>query len=248
VSAPAGPKALAFAAFGARGTGKTAWVRQLLQQLNPARLIVWDYKHDPSLRDVGTPYTDLASLILAMKAPRFQLRYLVDHDLDVHQQFEIFCRAAYQAGNLAMFVDELPEVTAANRAPPAWKKCVNVGRDYVVNGERKALTIIGAGQRPAECDKTFIANCDVIHSGRLGDVAEARKWARSWGCDPHYLANMPDLSWIERRADQAQVLHGQLSFSNSKRPAAAREVKKPLPKTRAPKGAHRAGRLRAAGS
>jgi hypothetical protein len=222
-------KALALAAFGARGTGKTAWVRQQLQQMAPARLLVWDFKHDPSLRDVGKPFTDLAAMINAMAAPRFQLRYLVNHDLDKHALFELFCKAAYCAGNLTMFVDELPEVTAANRAPPAWRKCVNVGRDYVLNGERKCLAIIGAGQRPAECDKTFIANCDVIHSGRLGDVAEARKYAASWGCDPAELANMPDLAWIERRAETPGVIHGTLIFGNTKAPPRPREVKKNLP-------------------
>lgn len=241
-------KALAMAAFGARGTGKTAWVKQQLQAMAPTRLIVWDYKHDPSLRDVGQPVTDLGQLLRAMAAPSFRLRYLVDHNLDVHEQFALFCEAAYQAGNLVMFVDELPEVTAANRAPPAWKKCVNVGRDYVVNGERKCLTIIGAGQRPAECDKTFIANCDVIHSGRLGDVGEAKKYAASWGCDPTVLANMPDLHWVERRAESPGIIHGTLSFGNTKPPPKAREVKKPIARARPPKGAKRAGGLRAPSS
>lgn len=240
-------KALAIAAFGARGTGKTAWVKQQLQLMAPRRLIVWDYKHDPSLRDVGKPFTDLGEFIRAMQAPTFQLRYLVNHDKPIHDykppgsrekkpgQWSLFCMAAYEAGNLTMFPDELGEVTRSNGGSPAWKKCVNVGRDYVVNGERKCLTIIGANQRPAEVDKTFIANCDVIHSGRLGDVAEARKYGASWGVDPVTLANMPDLAWVERRADTPGVIHGTLSFGNTKAPPRPKEVKKVTSTARAPK-------------
>jgi hypothetical protein len=246
-------KALAIVAFGARGTGKTAWVKQQLRQMAPSRLIVWDYKHDPSLKDLGKPYTDLAQFIAAMSAPTFQLRYLVNHDLPVHDfkhpvtkrktpgQFSLFCMAAFEAGNLTMFPDELGEVTRSNGGPPAWKKCVNVGRDYEIKGIRKALTIIGANQRPAEVDKTFISNCDIIHSGRLGDVAEARKYAASWGCDPVELANMADLTWIEVHRGTPGVIHGTLTFGNTKAPPRAKEVKKSAPAKRASKGPARRG-------
>ncbi|WP_137860562.1 hypothetical protein [Variovorax sp. 3P27G3] len=215
-------KALAQAAFGARGTGKTAWVKRQIAEARPRRLLVWDFKHDPSLRDgMGAPYTSLPELIRAMKAPGFQLRYLVDHSRDVHAQFELFCQAAYMAGDLLMFVDELPEVTKANKAPPAWRRCVNVGREYSHGGRIKTLSIMAAGQRPAECDKTFIANCDVIHTGRLGDVADAKRFARSWGVDPAELTNLPDLHWIEKRADTPGIVRGVLSFSGTKATATA---------------------------
>ncbi|MES2482977.1 MAG: hypothetical protein V4609_13340, partial [Pseudomonadota bacterium] len=58
-------KALVHAVFGARGTGKTAHIKQLIERAAPPRLIVWDFKHDPTLRDLGTPYTDLAAFVLA---------------------------------------------------------------------------------------------------------------------------------------------------------------------------------------
>lgn len=119
-----------------------------------------------------------------MKASAFSLRYLVAHQGDIHAQFDVFCKAAWQAGNVVMFVDELPEVTKANKAPPAWRRRVNVGRDYSgADGKRRWLSIIGAGQRPAECDKSFIANADVIHTGRLAHQTDARELAASLGCD-----------------------------------------------------------------
>lgn len=226
-------KALALAAFGARGTGKTAWVKQQIERMRMARLMVWDFKHDPSLADLGTAYTDLGAFIRACSGGRFAARYLVDHGKDMQAQFELFCLAAWAVGDLLMFVDELPEVTKANKAPPAWRRCVNVGREYREGGKVKRLSIIAAGQRPAECDKSFIANCDVVHTGRLGDFADAQKMARSMGVDQQELMNLPDLHWIEKRADAPGVTRGVLSFAK-KQPVAAKKVTPKPPRAKAP--------------
>ena len=58
-------KPLIVAALGSRGTGKSAWVRQYLQKLKPARLAVWDLmqEHDWA----GPGHHDLGAAILAMK-------------------------------------------------------------------------------------------------------------------------------------------------------------------------------------
>lgn len=226
-------KALTVAAFGARGTGKSAWIKQLLIAQRPSRLIVWDFKHDPGLIGTGRAFSSLPEFIRAMKAPAFELRYLVAHQADIHAQFDVFCKAAFQAGNLVMFVDELPEVTKANKAPAAWRRCVNVGRDYTgADGKRRWLSIIGAGQRPAECDKSFIGNCDVIHVGRLAHQADAREMAQSLGCDFRQLLALPDLDWIERRAGDVSFSQGRLSFTknNSKKVAAPKRSLGTVPK------------------
>lgn len=217
---PQSSKALTIAAFGARGTGKTAWVKQQIKAARPPRLMVWDFKNDPSLEGIGKPYRDIGAFILSLKGKTFASRYLVNHGGDIQAQFNFFCLAAWQAGCLLMFVDELPEVTKANRAPPAWRRCVNVGRDYQEGGARKWLSIIGAGQRPAECDKSFISNADVIHTGRLANTSDARELAQSLGCDFRDLLALPDLHWIERRAGQIEPARGVLKFSNTKKQSA----------------------------
>jgi hypothetical protein len=220
-------KALAYAIFGARGTGKGAGSRQLIDRvIKPPRLMVFDFKNDPgpSMEGVGVPVHSLADLARAAQAPRFRLRYMVRHDghLSPVDQFEGFCAIAWQAGNLLMWPDELAEVTKANRAPPTWRRCVNVGRDYSVGGVRKWLSILGTSQRPAEVDKSFIANCDVIRTGRLGYLSDAKELAAGWGCDPRELMHLPDLSWIEKRADKAELTRGVLTFSNAQ-PAPAKK-------------------------
>lgn len=212
-------KPLTLAVFGARGTGKTAWIKQRLARDKPPRLIVWDFKNDPSLEGMGQAFASLPAFIAAMKAPRFALRYLVDHTKDIQAQFNLFCLAAFEAGCLVMFVDELPEVTKSNKAPAAWRRCVNVGRDYRgPKGDRKWLAIIGAGQRPAECDKSFISNADVIHTGRLSHSGDARDLAQSLGCDFRALMALPDLHWVEKDAASVAFTTGILKFSGAAKP------------------------------
>lgn len=214
---PPKPKALTLAVFGARGTGKTVWVKQQIEALKPPRLLIWDFKHDPALQATGKGFTSLPALIVAAKGNAFNLRYLVDHGGDIHAQFDLFCQCAWLAGNLTMFVDELPEVTKANKAPPSWRRCVNVGRLYRgADGQEKSLAIIGAGQRPAECDKSFISNADVIHTGRLSHLGDAKDLAQSIGCEYRLLMTLPDLHYVERRAGDMDYLQGVLSFGNKK--------------------------------
>lgn len=214
----ASPKALTIAAFGARGTGKTVWVRQTIAAAKPARLLVWDFKHDPGLEGLGLPVATLPELVRACKAPRFALRYLVNHGADIHRQFDIFCQAAWLAGNVLVFVDELPEVTKANKAPAAWRRIVNIGREYRgADGGLRHISIIGAGQRPAECDKSFISNCDLIHTGRLSHAADARAIAEFMGCDFANLMRLEDLEWFERQAGEQAARRGKIIFSKAKK-------------------------------
>ncbi len=172
--------------------------------------MVWDYKRDSDLADVGQGFEDWPSFVAACKARRFVARYRVSPDHDPHQQFDAFCALAWREGNLTLFVDELAEVTKANKAPPIWRKVVNVGRNY--DDGRKHLNIIAASQRPSEVDKSFLSNCDTVHCGRMGYASDAKLFAGMWGISPAELANLPDLAWIEKRADTPGVTRGILTF------------------------------------
>lgn len=224
------PKALTYAVFGAKGTGKTAYIKQLIQQATPHRLAIFDPKGDPSLRDMGTAYTwdQRAAFARAMLAKSFAVRLIPDYGGDLVAQFEFFCACVWAAGNLWMFVDELPEVTKANKAPPGWRRCVNVGRLYTLHdGTESSLTIIGAGQRMAECDKSIISNADVIHTGRLANVADAKLMAQTLGVSPEDVLQLPDLHWIEKRATVIEAARGVLTFDNAKPPKAEKKTAPP---------------------
>lgn len=208
------PKALTVGAFGARGTGKTAWIVQYLEKLKPKRLLIWDYKDDPPIEHLGRAVYTLPELARLAQAPAFRLRYVVDHSgPSIHEQFERFCMVAWFAGNLDMYVAELPEVTKANKAPPTWRRCVNVGRSYRLGGLPKSLGILADGQRMAEIDKSFISNLDIVHSGRLNDLADAKRMANTLGVKYSEILALPDLHYIEKRADTPQATRGILKFT-----------------------------------
>lgn len=209
-------KPLMIGLFGARGTGKTVAAKRYLARTRPARLMVWDFKHDPMLLGMGREMRELPALIRAMAAPRWQLRYLVDHDRDIGAQFDAFCRAAWLAGDLTMCVDEVPEVTKPGRAPPAWKKLVNVGRNYTrSDGVVVGVSIIGVGQRAAEVDKSFLSNLDIVRAGRMGHEDDARALSNKIGCDWRDLMTLPDLEYFERAAGATAPERGRLSFGRA---------------------------------
>jgi hypothetical protein len=217
-------EAFRIAAFGATGTGKTAWILQVLERMKPTRLMVWDFKADSALAGLGQAYPVWADFVRACTQKRFVARYQVDWSRDVAEQFAAFCMLAWREGNLVMFVDELAEVTKAQKAPPIWRKCVNVGRSY--DDGKKSISILGASQRPAEVDKSFTGNADVVHVGRMGNLAEAKMFAAMWGIEASELINLPNLHWIEKQATSPAVTRGVLSFGNKKPPNANKNVTK----------------------
>lgn len=210
-------KPFRWAVFGATGTGKTAWIRQQLRAIKPRRLMVWDPKHDHTLADLGTPYTSWPDFVKACTGKAFQARYLMSHDHDPHEQFAAFCALAWREGNVVLFVDELAEVTQASRAPGAWRKIVNVGRSY--DNGKKSISIIGASQTPTEVDKSFIGNCDLIHTGRLGNASAAKLFAQQWGISAAEISGLAPLHWLEKRDTSAEVTRGVLKFSSRQQPA-----------------------------
>jgi hypothetical protein len=228
-------KPLTVGAFGAKGTGKTTWIVGRIRADNPPRLVTWDYKGDPLLRHLGREFFDLGDFIRAMKGPAFRLRFRPTHGALMHEQFAIFCRAVWIHGDLSMYVPELPEVTRANRAPEPWRTCVNVGREYTDReGRALHIAIYGDGQRQAECDKSFLNNLDVCHSGRMGHPADAKAVALKLGCDWRELMHLPDFHYIERRAGDMAPTYGTIA-KNGTAKINLRAGGKPLGKV--PKGA-----------
>lgn len=204
-------KPLTVGAFGAKGVGKSTWLLGEYRRAKPPRSLVWDYKGDPLLAGLGREFFDLPDMIRAMRGERFALRYRPTHDATLPDQFNYFCRAAWEHGSLAMLVPELPEVTSKRKVPQAWRTCVNVGREYTDRtGAAKALSIYADGQRVNECDNSFVNNLDVMHCGRLGTEADARFAAAKLGCDWRELLNLPDFAYIERRAGTMEPTRGTL--------------------------------------
>lgn len=198
-------KPLVIAVLGARGSGKSGWVKQLLEDDAPTRLIVWDPMREYNHLQLAT--SSLAELFDAMKAPAWQIAYQ-PNPARLELEFDLVCRAVKAARRCVLVAEELAFVTKPQKAPPAWRELCLMGR-HETHAE---ATLIGISQRPASIDKDFLSCCDVIHCGRLANAPDARAVAPYIGCDWRDLTQLPDLAWIERRAGQGGPTRGALSF------------------------------------
>lgn len=206
-------KPIRIGVFGATGTGKGVWIMQLLAAEKPARLMIFDVKHDEWLKGQFTDAHTPAALARATLAERFAVRYLVDHGQDIDAQFDFFCRVAWERSRLVMWVDELPEVTKANKAPAIWRKAVNIGRSYTTSTGRAGwLSIIGSGQRAAEVDKSFFSNVNLLHVGRLVYEPDAKAIGAHLGVDWREVVKLPNLAYIERAEGQIEPSRGNITL------------------------------------
>jgi hypothetical protein len=195
-------KAKVIAVFGARGTGKSAWIKKSREVSAAKRLIVWDYMHE--YQSIASPVSTLGEVLQAMRSKAWRVAYQVDHTKQ-DAAFEFLTSAARTVGNCTFLAEELAFVTKANKAPPAWRQATLLGR-------HSGMTIIGASQRPASVDKDFIACADIIHCGRLANEPDAKAVATFLGCDWRELINLPDLHYIELDVTKRETTRGVLKF------------------------------------
>ena len=195
------------AAVGARGHGKSAWVKQYLQRTRPRRLAVWDLKREYHA-DMVT--ADLGQAIRAMSSRTWSVAFHPDAGDDKRRaaQFDLWCRALMAAGRCTAVVEELAFVTRPSSAPPGWRALCLLGR-------HEGVAAIGTSQRPASIDKDFLGNCTLIHAARLPFEDDARTVARSLGVPFADLMALPALHWVERGEGDDQARRGVLTFRGS---------------------------------
>jgi hypothetical protein len=216
------------AAIGSTGSGKTAWVRQFLGRLKPARFAVFDIKREWSGRFGVPAVSDMRAFLRAVDKRAFAVAFVPSIDEKARQaQFDRFCLACIAAGNLTMLVEELPAVTSPSYAPGPWRHACLTGRDYTDGaGRPAALTIIGTAQRPALVDKQFFGNATLIHCGRLGYERDLKVMADELGVPEADIRGLADLEWIERDRLAGSVKRGKLAFG-AKGAGAAKRGRKP---------------------
>lgn len=141
--------------IGATGSGKGVSIREHLKAAKPKRLIVWDPLGEYS-QFCKIVTKSMPEAIAAMKHPAFTVAYMPSGDpKGFAGQFDLWCRAAFAAGNCTALVEELADVTKASHAPTSWRRLTTQGR-------HAGLKIIGASQRPAQVDKNFLGGCTYI--------------------------------------------------------------------------------------
>jgi hypothetical protein len=151
------------AVLGASGTGKSHYVKAAIAK--DRRLLVWDiedeYQHLPAL-----PLSELPRAYAGRRPCK--ARFICASDASARaREFDLFCRIAFACGNLRLIVEELRFVTTASRAPDGWAA-------ITLRGRKRGIKTIGTSQRPAQIDKDFLGNCNLIRCGAL-EYPEDRK-------------------------------------------------------------------------
>lgn len=160
--------------IGASGSGKGVSIGRRLAELKPHRLLIWDPRNEYGKH--APQYGTLPELVGAFKnagpAGKVRARYVPHPDADMGEAFGLVCNLAFAAGRLLLLAEELSDTTRASWAPPAWRRVITQGRHV-------GLHVLGAAQRPALIDKTFLGNATLIRCFTLRNAADRRTMAEA---------------------------------------------------------------------
>lgn len=209
-----------WAVVGASGTGKGLWTKQQLRDLNPPRLVVWDFKNEYDEAAGKRPAPTLAAVYSAMRKAGadgpLRIRYVPRGagEKALRKEFEALCELVYAWEACTFVAEELANVTTPGWAPASWRKMTTSGRHARVH-------IIGATQTPALVDKTFLGNSTLIHCCALREYAHRVAVARSMDIDEDRIARLVKLQWLEKDFDTGEVRDGWVKLPGAKSVAPA---------------------------
>lgn len=191
----------------ASGSGKGVWIKGQLRQLNPPRLVIWDYKNEYG--EIAKPLTHSlaqvrAAMLKAGEAGPLRIRYKCKPGTTTKQimaEFEGLCRLVQAWGNCVFLAEELSNVTMPSWAPAAW-------REMTTGGRHEGIHIIGVAQNPALIDKTFLSNCSMIHVGPLREHHHRATVARSMDIPIQDVTDLVKFQYIERWQETREVVRG----------------------------------------
>lgn len=209
--------------IGASGSGKGLWIKQQLRELNPPRLVVWDFKNEYQALTGERPHAKAkaklrdvrAAMMAAGEDGPLRIRYAPwgSGEKALRREFEGLCEFVYAWENTVFIAEELANVTTPGWAPASWRKMTTSGRHARVH-------IIGATQTPALVDKSFLGNCTLIHCCALREHAHRVAVARSMDIPEGRIAALLKLQWLEKDFDTGEVREGWVSVpgANARRP------------------------------
>jgi len=158
--------------IGATGSGKGVSLKRRLKALKGGRLLIWDPRNEYG--EFAPAVDSLRALVQAFhqRAGPVKARYVANDHQPLAEQFDFVCRLAFAAGNLVFLAEELTDVTKPSWAPPSWRKIITQGR-------HQGLVVLGAAQRPALIDKTFLGACTFIRCFTLRYDDDRRAMAKA---------------------------------------------------------------------
>lgn len=198
--------------IGASGSGKGVSINRRLAELQPARLLIWDPRNEYGKH--ARPVSSLSALVADVKKAGkggFRIRFVPAGSVDLAEAFGLVCRVAFAAQNLVLVAEELSDVTRPSWAPPAWRRINTQGR-------HAGLHVIGAAQRPALIDKTFLANCTRVRVFQLGYDEDMKVMAKEVRAPMEALAALvtedvdggADIRYLEYERRTRELISGSI--------------------------------------
>lgn len=193
------------AVLGVSGSGKSSYVKGLLERKLPARLIVFDPEEEWTA--FGTPTRRLDDVLngaraAGSKGPMRSIFIPSPDPKTAVAQFDTLCRIAFYWERLTFIVDELKSVTSPSRSPVGWGMLTGRGR-------KRGIVIYGLSQRPASIDKDFLGNCNFVRSGRLTYREDQKAVAGVLHVPESDIGALPDLAWIRRDMSTGVTTRGK---------------------------------------
>ncbi len=180
--------------FGRRGVGKTTLARQIAR--HQARVLVWDYigEYVPlAFRAEGSVH-ELAAYLSQARGQRFAAARYIPRTGDV-EEFEVFCRMAYNFRNAVIVVEEVAAVCSASYLPPEFGKIVRMGR-------HRGLGLLWCSQRLNEVSRTLTSLTDVWAGFSLSEPADLMALAQRCGRDyAEHVAKLSRFEWLGYNVD-----------------------------------------------
>jgi hypothetical protein len=196
------------AVIGATGSGKGVFIKNYALKKSDRRLLIWDYMQEYS-QFVDLSTDKLGQVIRGLSAPHFRMAFRPSYDDKQRaKQFDAFCKAAVEAGNVRVVVEELAFVTQASHAPAGWKMATSIGR-------HKGLRLIGASQRPAQVDKAFWSNCTEIHCGFLNYDDDQKVMAKALGVEVADIKSLEPLEYFHKNVRTKKIIRGKVKIGGA---------------------------------
>lgn len=209
--------------IGASGQGKGVWLKGVVIDEAPTRVVVWDFmdEYGDTLGKLAGKRRAVASMssleavrqamVKAGEGP-LMVRYVPRGagNKALQREFEGLCELVYAWGDCTFVAEELANVTTPQWAPAAWRKMTTSGRHRLVR-------IYGVTQSPALVDKSFLGNCTLVHCCALREHAHRVAVARAMDIPDSEIATLVKFEFIEKDFETGQVTRASVKPPGKKR-------------------------------
>jgi len=181
---------------GKTGSGKTSFVKDRLLFMYP-RIVFWDIKK----QNADWPHTFLATNPgqLAEAIVQHHNRILYQPASISGDDFNRVCQIIYNAGNIAIYVDEVAFVTGGNYIEEYHKLLLIMGRS-------RGIGVITGTQRPKDISNFCMSEAEHFFIGRLQLEDDVKKVARLLPQEYRELQRIPKYTWIYTDTETVTII------------------------------------------